>query len=157
MQKRMDEMRGTPEYSAWQHMKQRCANPNNKDYDHYGGRGISYCLAWDDFENFYADMGPRPEGCTLDRIDNEGDYEPGNCRWATQTQQVRNSRRTVVISVNGERMCLKDAAAMFDINYSTARTRYNKYAWDIVDVLELRGNKNYEVFVVQQGMYYGGM
>jgi hypothetical protein len=138
-------------------MKQRCCNPNNSDYEHYGGRGISYPLEWDDFENFYADMGPRPEGHSIDRIDNNADYSKDNCRWAPQHQQTRNTRRTVIISVNGERMCLKDAAEMFDINYSTARTRYNKYAWDIVDVLELRGNKNYEVFVVQQGMYYGGM
>lgn len=80
-------------YSSWHHMKQRCTNPNNHRYSDYGGRGIGVCDRWARFENFLTDMGERPEGLTLDRVDNEGHYEPGNCRWATRSEQDHNKRR----------------------------------------------------------------
>lgn len=82
----------TPEYIAWQSMKGRCLNEKDMVFKYYGARGIMVCERWTVFENFYADMGPRPEGHTLDRIDNEGHYEPGNCRWATWTEQSLNKR-----------------------------------------------------------------
>jgi hypothetical protein len=84
----------TPEYKVWQMMFQRCTNPKYDAYDNYGGRGISVCARWKKFENFLADMGKRPSGLTLDRIDNNGNYEPGNCRWATRSEQQRNKRNT---------------------------------------------------------------
>lgn len=85
---------GTREYNSWQNMIQRCTNVNRKEYANYGGRGITVCPEWRlSFEAFYKDMGPRPEGMTLDRADNEGNYEPGNCRWATRSQQNHNQRR----------------------------------------------------------------
>jgi hypothetical protein len=71
----------------------RCTNPNHKKYDNYGGRGIKICDRWKEFTNFLNDLGERPPGTTLDRIDSNGNYEPGNCRWATQEQQVANRRK----------------------------------------------------------------
>lgn len=83
----------SPEYQSWSAMRSRCRNPNDTDYHRYGGRGIVVCERWSTFEPFLHDMGPRPEGKTLDRIDSNGNYEPGNCRWATHKEQRANQRR----------------------------------------------------------------
>lgn len=86
----------TPVYRTWASMRSRCRNPANKGYKNYGGRGISVCERWNSFENFLADMGERSAGRSIDRINNDGNYEPGNCRWATNSQQVANRRHWMI-------------------------------------------------------------
>lgn len=95
-------MRGSPAYSSWQAMKARCLDPDNKDYPRWGGIGITVCDQWvNSFEAFYKDMGPRPTGTTIDRIDNTRGYEPGNCRWATATVQQSNRRDGWCVEIDG--------------------------------------------------------
>lgn len=89
-------MVGTPTYYTWEGIKQRCNNPNASDYKNYGGRGIKVCDKWLDFKNFYSDMGDRPKGLEIDRIDNDGDYTPENCRWITHKDNCRNTSRTIL-------------------------------------------------------------
>lgn len=88
--------RGVPRtatYKAWCDMKSRCLNPNRQDFHYYGGRDIKVCDRWLSFENFLADMGERPDGLTLERLNNNGNYEPSNCRWATWSEQNQNKRQ----------------------------------------------------------------
>lgn len=103
----------TPIYRTWCAMRARCLSKTNAGYKYYGGRGITICERWlTSFENFRADMGPRPAGTSIDRINNDGNYEPSNCRWATQKQQANNQRRRGVsryIDITGQRFGLLTA------------------------------------------------
>jgi hypothetical protein len=107
-------------------MLRRCLNPNVPAFKDYGGRGIRVCDRWRKFENFLADMGPRPSDLTLDRVDNNGDYEPGNCRWATRGTQARNARGRLLVSYGAQVMNLIDAASQSGLPYSTVATRIHR-------------------------------
>lgn len=96
-------MTNSKEYRVWASMLQRCRNKRNVRYANYGGRGITICKRWESFINFYKDMGPRPnKDLSLDRINNDGNYEKNNCRWATRTEQQRNRRKPIKIIINGK-------------------------------------------------------
>ena len=95
-----------PEYISWRAMRRRCADPNRRCYHRYGGRGIKVCDRWQDFSAFYEDMGPRPVGHTLDRIDNDGDYEPTNCRWASVVAQNENRINNRPLTFEGRTLCV---------------------------------------------------
>lgn len=122
----------TPEYRTWCMMKQRCCDIQNKKHQHYGGRGIKVCDRWlESFENFLADVGPRPAGSSLDRIDNNGDYCPENCRWATAKQQARNTSRNRLITWNGVTKALAEWAEEVGIPYGSLKTRICKLGWPV--------------------------
>jgi hypothetical protein len=110
-------MDGTPTYKAWSAMLARCNNPKSKEYHNYGGRGIRVCEAWHKFEPFFADMGERPAGLSIDRIDNDGNYEPENCRWADWKQQNRNRRNNKMMEFRGERISLAELAERHGLGY----------------------------------------
>lgn len=98
----------SPTYRIWIKMRHRCLSPGSPEYADYGGRGITICERWkEDFAAFLSDMGEKPQGLSLDRRDNNGNYDLENCRWATNVEQARNSRRTRVIEFGGRTMCLK--------------------------------------------------
>lgn len=98
----------SPEYRSWYAMRRRCTDPRNPSYSYYGGRGIRYCDRWEAFENFLADMGPREEDQQLDRIDNDGDYSPENCRWIATSEQNSNRRNCIFMQHGGERVTLRE-------------------------------------------------
>lgn len=109
--------RDHPEYNAWKKMRDRCQNPKADNWKYYGARGIKVCKAWESFEQFLADMGPRPSPQhTIERENVKHGYTPKNCRWATQAEQSRNKSSTKWIEHNGERMCATDFAKL--IGYS---------------------------------------
>ena len=123
-------MEGTPTYKTWDALRQRCLNPKNKDYPRYGGAGISVCDRWKhSFEAFLADMGERPAGMTLDRINNDEGYSKENCRWATIVTQNRNRRSNVIIEYNGESGPISFWAERMGIERKTLEYRI-RAGWD---------------------------
>lgn len=112
--------------SKWTSMMQRCYNPNDGRYIHYGGRGISVCDRWHTFQNFADDMGEPGKRMTLERIEVNGNYEPSNCRWATQLEQTRNARSNIVVTYNGKKMCLSEACELSGVNRATATSRLER-------------------------------
>ena len=124
--------RHSPEYITWASMLQRCTNPKHTSYKHYGARGISVCREWaESFESFLADMGMRPPGKTLDRIDNELGYSKANCRWATDDEQANNRRRTAPVTAFGVKRTCRETAQLFGI---PERTLYRWSQGGAVDV-----------------------
>lgn len=121
-------------YFIWQAMKARCHNKKNKSYPRYGAKGITVCKEWmNDFEAFEKHIGENKDGLTVDRIDSSKGYEPGNVRWATYTQQARNTKRNVMVSVNGQKMCLTEACQLLNVDYEKTRIalRTNKTVGEI--------------------------
>ncbi len=118
---------GSKEYFVWHGMMQRCYNEGHNAYHNYGGRGISVCPEWHTYVGFFADMGRRPSTKhSIDRIDNEGNYCPQNCRWATKAEQVSNTRRSRFVEMDGERKTLMQWVRQFGLKYGTLRGRLDR-------------------------------
>lgn len=113
-------------------MKDRCYNPNNAKWANYGGRGIIVCARWlEAFENFLADMGECPSDKTIDRLNNDGNYEPGNCAYRTQTEQQRNKRNTRLLTAFGTTACLSELCDKFQVSYDMVEQRVRVLKWPV--------------------------
>lgn len=124
------------EFGVWNAMWQRCTNPKNKRFDHYGGRGIRVCKRWEHFDLFLKDMGQRPSPRhSIDRIDNDKGYNPRNCRWATPTEQNRNTSRNTVITYAGQTLTLAEWAEETGLSYTALYTRLHRLQWTIEKAL----------------------
>lgn len=124
----------TPTWRSWKSMHERCYMLAHKSFSQYGGRGIIVCDRWHTYENFRADMGVRPNGSTLGRIDNDGIYEPGNCRWETPKQQARNRRSSTLLTHDGKTMCVTAWADETGLPHTTIAARLKK-GWDPIRAL----------------------
>lgn len=121
----------TPTWKSWASMIDRCTKPKTKCWPNYGGRGITVCDRWRKFDAFLEDMGWKPDGTSLDRIDNNGNYEPGNCRWATSIEQANNKRNNDVFEYAGERLTIPAWSRRTGIKPGSLRTRLYKLKWPI--------------------------
>lgn len=146
----MPKKKPTPTYVAWTGMRQRCNNPKALKYADYGGRGIRVCERWSVYENFLADMGEKPAGMSLDRIDVDGHYEPSNCIWATQKEQMRNMRITRKVTIGGETYVAKDLAEKLGMKTDTIVSRAT-----VCSTLEELMDPNRRVF--KEGLALGGL
>jgi hypothetical protein len=124
-----------PNYSIWQGMLNRCRNPNFPQFKDYGGRGIRVCERWKTYSAFAEDMGERPPGTTLDRIDNDGNYEPSNCRWATRKEQQRNQTVTSRVEIEGKSYVAVDLAEQIGVETTTIVARA-KRGLSLAEVLD---------------------
>lgn len=122
---------GTPTYQTWQNMLRRCNVPRSDKYPIYGGRGIKVCEQWHKFSNFLRDMGEKPIKMTIDRINNNGNYEKSNCRWASSRDQSNNTRRNHIIEYNGQRKTLEEWSRFLKIPRNTIKNRINLLGWPI--------------------------
>ena len=144
MGKTVHGMHKSSEYRTWQQMRHRCSNSNHPQFKDYGGRGIGVCARWDQFENFYADMGPRPAGMTLERDDNDRGYEPGNCRWASRLEQAQNRRSSTLIAHAGETLSAAAWARRAGIPKTTFLAR-RRNGWDMPTILSTPPSKHNSV------------
>lgn len=125
----------SPTYRVWHGILQRCLNPKNPGWGDYGGRGITVCAEWkESFEAFLSDMGERPDGCSIDRIDNDGPYQKDNCVWANDTQQARNKRNNRLLTHNGKTQTLAEWAEETAIPYYTLHSRLRR-GWTVEKTL----------------------
>lgn len=118
-----------PLYNTWLNMVQRCTDPTRQNYPRYGGRGVTVCERWMDVANFIADMGERPAGFTLERIDNAKGYSPENCKWASTKEQALNKRQAHHLTLNGRTQTIREWADELHIKYSTLACRVDLYGW----------------------------
>ncbi len=118
-------------YWVWCDMRYRCSKPSHKAFINYGGRGIRVCERWVTFANFIEDMGARPHGGLLERSNNNGNYEPSNCRWATRTEQNSNRRNCIYVEFDGERLTLKEASRRAGLVYRAVHKRVVHRGWDV--------------------------
>lgn len=126
---------GTPEHRVWIRMRQRCENEKDDHYKNYGARGIRVCERWQVFENFFADMGPRPgHEYTIERIHVNGNYEPGNCRWATNAEQQSNKTTSRKLTMGDMTLTVAEWARELGVNVNTLRYRVG-CGWKIEDIL----------------------
>lgn len=121
-------------YTCWRNMIQRCYNNKNKRYKDYGGRGITVCEEWKDFTNFLSDMGERPNGKSIDRINVNGNYEPANCRWATTKEQQNNIRNNRKVVYKGKTLTITELAEIFDIDRYVLYARLKRAGWNVEKV-----------------------
>jgi hypothetical protein len=122
----------TPEYRAWSSMRSRCNDTSSRDYPKWGGRGIRVSPRWDDFQLFLADVGNRPSRLhSLDRIDNRGNYEPGNVRWATAKEQAENRRSTTLVEYAGQRLTVSEWARRLGLPQATLWNRLFQLKWPL--------------------------
>lgn len=119
-------MAQTPTYAVWENIIARCLNPKHPSFDRYGGRGISMAPSWRRFEGFLADMGEAPPGLEIERIDNDGNYDPGNCRWSTRTEQMQNMRRNKNVVLNGVTLCCSSAERALGLRRATISKRVSE-------------------------------
>jgi hypothetical protein len=124
----------TPAYRVWQGARNRCRSSGNTKYADYGGRGIQFSILWDKFEDFLADMGNPEPGMELDRINNDGNYEPGNCRWVTRQQNLRNTRRNRNLTFQGETLCVSEWAIRIGLNRDALASRL-RMGWTVEKAL----------------------
>lgn len=119
----------------WFGMKQRCNNPKHEAYARYGGRGIKICERWESFQNFMEDMGPRPgPEYSIERLNNDLGYEPSNCKWATRTEQSRNTRNNRRLTYNGETLCVSEWAERFGLHHNRITKRLES-GWSVEEAL----------------------
>ena len=121
----------SPTYASWAAMKARCISPVATDYSQYGGRGITVCERWMQFPAFLEDMGLRPDGTSIDRIDNSKGYYKENCRWAIRKQQQRNMRSNRMVTFRGETLCIAEWAERLGMSHATLYCRIVKHGWDL--------------------------
>lgn len=142
-------MTGTGAHASWVGMRERCSNPNHSRANSYIGKGIKVCKRWDKFENFYADMGDRPEGHSLERIDRDRDYTPENCVWATPKEQAINRDTTHFLTANGQTLHLTEWARKLDIQPSAIRWRLEN-GWPVEKAVTATPRKDSRRFLRKQ-------
>jgi hypothetical protein len=135
------------EYQCWKAMRGRCRNPNNPSWRYYGGKGVKVCARWDSFAVFLEDVGAAPTPAhQIDRMENDRDYEPGNCHWSTAAEQQANTSKVRFLTYRGVTLAMADWCAILDLPSETLRTRIDRLGWDIelamfAPIQELKRNK----------------